>query len=89
LNHNLREDKGYTYGAGSGFQMDRVTGSFVAGASVRADVTGASLKEFFKEFAAIRGGDITDAEMAKAAASLRTYGIQKFEGLGGLVSAGA
>jgi len=85
LNQNLREDKGYTYGAGSRFALDSGIGFLVASADVRADVTGASLKEFLKEFAKIRTGDITDAEAAKAVSTLRTGTIQSLTALEGIV----
>ncbi|MEP6634512.1 MAG: pitrilysin family protein [Luteimonas sp.] len=51
INQNLREDKGYTYGADAGLQAARAGGRVVAGADVRNEVTGAALKEFFNEFA--------------------------------------
>ena len=50
VNQNLREDKGYTYGASAGFSPARAGGRVQAGADVRNEVTGASLQEFFKEF---------------------------------------
>jgi len=50
VNLNLREEKGYTYGAGAGLSAARVGGNVVAQADVRNEVTGASLKEFFYEF---------------------------------------
>jgi predicted Zn-dependent peptidase len=49
LNLNLREHHGYTYGAGSGFDMRVSAGPFVAGAAVQTDKTSESLKEFFNE----------------------------------------
>jgi zinc protease len=49
INLNLREDKGYTYGARSGFQGGKLAGPFQAGAGVRADATAESVKEFMKE----------------------------------------
>jgi zinc protease len=49
INLNLREDKGYTYGAYSYFSGSRYKGPFTAGAGVRADATAASVKEFVKE----------------------------------------
>ena len=49
LNMNLREDKGYSYGAGSQFQMRAGAGPFVALAGVQTDKTMESLVEFFKE----------------------------------------
>ncbi len=50
VNQNLREEKGYTYGASAGFSPSRVGGRIQAGADVRNEVTGASLAEFFHEF---------------------------------------
>jgi predicted Zn-dependent peptidase len=49
LNHNLREVHGYAYGAGSRFDMRRVSGLFYASASVQTDKTSDALKEFFVE----------------------------------------
>ncbi|MFS1437736.1 M16 family metallopeptidase [Shewanella sp. 10N.286.48.A6] len=49
INLNLREDKGYTYGARSGFNGDSLVGRFMASASVRTDVTAESLIEFINE----------------------------------------
>ena len=39
LNMNLREDKGYTYGASAGFDMRRGRGPFTARAAVNTEVT--------------------------------------------------
>lgn len=49
INLNLREDKGYTYGAGSRFSSDRSTGVFTASASVKAQHTADAVREFLKE----------------------------------------
>ena len=49
LNMNLREKHGYTYGAGSAFDMRASAGPFSASAGVQTDKTGESLKEFFNE----------------------------------------
>jgi len=49
LNLNLREQHGYTYGAGSGFDMRVAAGPFVASAGVQTDKTSDALKEFFNE----------------------------------------
>src|SRR3546814_20821 len=50
LMQNLREDKGYTYGARSSVSALREGGSITASADVRNEVTGASLKEFVAEY---------------------------------------
>ena len=49
LNQNLREEHGYTYGAGSGFSMRLAPGPFQAQAGVQTEVTAEALKEFFNE----------------------------------------
>ena len=56
LNMNLREDKGYTYGARSLFDW-RVheRGPFVATSSVQTAVTAPALVEFLREFAGMVG----------------------------------
>ena len=54
LNQNLRETKGYTYGASSGFAMRRSPGPFIASAEVVAAKTDSALIEFMKELRAIR-----------------------------------
>jgi zinc protease len=49
INMNLREDKGYTYGARSGFAGEKDYGLFTASAGVRTDSTAASVAEFVRE----------------------------------------
>lgn len=63
LNSNLREDKGYTYGAGSNLRNDKVVGSFTASASVRNEVTDSSLVEFLSEMKRIVAEATTDKEL--------------------------
>ncbi len=63
---NLREEKGYTYGAYSSLDARRSAGSFRASAEVRTLVTGASLKEFFFELQRIRTEPVSEKEIADA-----------------------
>jgi zinc protease len=63
LNQNLREDKGYTYGAGSALGPQRSGGSIVASTSVRNDVTGATLGEFTREFTRLGNEAVPQAEL--------------------------
>jgi zinc protease len=74
LNQNLREDKGYTYGAGASLVANRNFGYIRASASVEQSVTGAALKEFLGEFARLKQGDFT-ADEAKRASGTRLNGI--------------
>jgi zinc protease len=50
LNQNLRETKGWTYGAGSGFSGDKYSGAFRFSSGIRADVTDSALMEVMREF---------------------------------------
>jgi len=63
---NLREEKGYTYGAYSKFDARRLAGAFEATAEVRTAVTGESLKEFFYELNRIRDERVSETELADA-----------------------
>lgn len=54
LNQNLRETHGYSYGAGSVFDMRRSAGPFFATAGVQTDKTAESVREVFNEFAAMQ-----------------------------------
>jgi predicted Zn-dependent peptidase len=73
LNHNLRETKGYTYGASSQFDFRLSTGPFAASAAVQTDKTGASLTEFFKELEAIRA-EVPADELTRA----KNYTARRF-----------
>jgi zinc protease len=71
INLNLREDKGYTYGARSSFQMGRIAGPFVASAGVQTAVTKESVIEFMKELEEIRGTrPVTEDEVEFARTSI-------------------
>jgi len=63
---NLREDKGYTYGAYSNLDARRSAGSFRVSAEVRTPVTGDSLKEFFYELERIRKDPVSEKEISDA-----------------------
>ena len=63
INLNLREDKGYTYGARSRFSGDEDYGTFTASAGVRTDATAASIVEFEKEIRRYAGGGIAADEL--------------------------
>ena len=63
---NLREEKGYTYGAYTQLDARRLAGSFRATTEVRGEVTGLSLKEIFYELERIRDEDVSDKELTDA-----------------------
>jgi len=61
INLNLREAKGYTYGAGAGARLMREGGATLGSADVRNEVTGAALTEFFNEYKRI-GAELVPAD---------------------------
>ncbi len=67
---NLREEKGYTYGAYSSLDARTFGGTFRASAEVRTEVTGAALHEFFYELDRIRNEDVSEKELHDAIAYL-------------------
>jgi predicted Zn-dependent peptidase len=66
LFQNIREDKGYTYGAYSDYSSDRIVGEFSASASVRNEVTDSAIVEFMTEFERIRTEPVSDEELQGA-----------------------
>jgi zinc protease len=80
INMNLREDKGYSYGARSGFSGGLRPGSFTASSGVKTDVTAESVAEFMKELASIRDG-ITEAELAFAKDALTQAMNRQYESI--------
>lgn len=70
INLNLREDKGYSYGAFSFIGQNRGVGPFMAGAQVRSDVTGPSAEEILKEVTKMRDSGVSDEELALAKESI-------------------
>jgi predicted Zn-dependent peptidase len=62
LNANIREEKGYSYGVGSGFAYGKGPGPFRAGGDVVTAKTDAGLVEFMKEFRGILGSRPVTAE---------------------------
>lgn len=87
LNMKLREEKGYTYGAGAGFDPRRAAGPFSARAAVNTDVTAAALSDLVAELDRIRSERVTDAELAAARDFLVGVFPLRFETPGPVVGA--
>ena len=82
LNMNLREDKGYTYGARSSVEQNPKAGLFSARASVKTATTAPSITEFLKEIQGIRGDrPVTDGEFGDAVGRSIQGFPARFEGL--------
>jgi predicted Zn-dependent peptidase len=63
---NLREDKGYTYGAYSFFGGSKFRGIWAANSSVRTDVTEGAMREFMNELKRIRDERVPTDELENA-----------------------
>lgn len=85
VNMILREEKGFTYGARSGFSGSRLTGPFTASAAVRSNATFESMEIFRDELAAYREG-ITAEELEFTKGALVQSSALRFETLGAIMS---
>lgn len=63
---NLREDKGYTYGAYSRIGDDKIVSTFAASASVRNAVTDSAITAFLDEIHRIRNEKVSPRELNNA-----------------------
>ena len=80
INMNLREDKGYTYGARTSFDARRGPGPFLLQASVQSDATAAAVRESMKEIADIRAAKpVSRAELETGRAALTRGYPRNFE----------
>ena len=80
INLNLREDKGYTYGARTAFDLRRACGIFALHSSVQTRVTADAIREVLAEFQMIRDGrPVTESELDSARAALTRGYPQRFE----------
>ena len=76
---NLREDKGYTYGAYSRLKSYRRDGLFLAGASVKTEVTLECIEETFKEMDQMHEKPPGDEELARCQQELIGSFIRQME----------
>ena len=80
INMNLRQDKGYTYGAKTAFEFRRAPGPFVMHASVQSESTADALREAIGEIRALRSDrPITREELEMGRASLTRGYPRSFE----------
>jgi zinc protease len=88
LNQNLREDKGYTYGASSGFGYMPVAGPWSASAAVQTNATGPAIAEFMNELRGMHQ-PIPDEEVDRARNFLAMRypaGFQSVAGIAGRIA---
>jgi predicted Zn-dependent peptidase len=80
INLNLREDKGFTYGARTSFDFRRLPGPFSLQVSVQTTATGPAIAESLAELAAIRDiRPVTPEELALGIAALTRGYARGFE----------
>ncbi len=79
INLNLREDKGYSYGARSWFMGNKDYGAFTASAGVRTDATADSIVQFENEIRGYAEGGITEEELAFTRRALGQRDARRYE----------
>jgi zinc protease len=87
LQLNLRENKGYTYGVGAGFEMRRGAGPFSVRTAVQTAVTAPAIAEALAELRRMRDTLVTDEELAVARDYLVGVFPLRFETPGAVVGA--
>ncbi len=87
LNTKLREEKGYTYGAGAGFDLRRAQGPFGARAAVNTEVTVPAILDTVAELERIRSEPVAPSELAAARDFLIGVFPLRFETAGAIVGA--
>jgi zinc protease len=87
LQMNLREEKGYTYGIGAGFDMRRGAGPFSVRTAVQTAATVPAISEILSELRRIRETEVTSAELAAARDYLVGVFPLRFETPGAVVAA--
>jgi zinc protease len=70
INLNLREDKGYTYGAFSTFAFRKEPGPFFVSSGIRTDATAPAVNEILAEIRKMRDAEITVDELSLGRDSL-------------------
>jgi len=77
INMNLREDKGYTYGARTSFDFRRGAGPFTLHASVQSEATADAVREALDEIEAIRGARPPSAQELETGRAALTRGYPR------------
>ena len=71
INLNLREDKGWTYGARTSYSGSEYPGVFAFGAGIRTAATDSAIKELLAEFEKYKNDGITQQELDYTKNALR------------------
>jgi zinc protease len=87
LNMKIREEKGYAYGAGAGYDLRRGAGPFSARAAVNTEVTVPAIGDMLGELGRMRDEPVTEAELTAARDFLIGVFPLRFETPGPVVGA--
>ena len=79
INLNLREDKGYSYGARSYFSGAKEYGTFTASAGIRTDATGDGIVQFEDEIRGYAETGITEEELGFTRKALGQRDARRYE----------
>ncbi|MFP2768818.1 M16 family metallopeptidase [Oceanisphaera sp. KMM 10153] len=82
INQNLREDKGFTYGANSYFTGNRDAGVFVVATDVRGDATVPAIENILSEFSRFREQGPSQEELSYLRSSYSQQDALSYETLG-------
>jgi len=79
LNLNLREDKGWTYGARSAYNADKYSGDFEFSSGIKAGATDSALTEVMKELRDYASSGIKEEELSFMKNSLGQADARSYE----------
>lgn len=79
INLNLREDKGWSYGARSGFSSTKIPGTFSARAGVKKEASDSSIVEFMSELTGFYEDGIQTDELAFMKSSIGQAEARRYE----------
>lgn len=79
LNQNIREDKGFSYGAQSAVVTLKNAGVLLSTSAVAAEVTGDALREFIYELGRLPQGDFKQDEFERGRETWKSSLVQTFE----------
>jgi zinc protease len=79
LNLNLREDKGWTYGARSAYNADKYSGDFEFSSGIKAGATDSALSEIMKELRDYASNGIKEEELSFMKNSLGQADARSYE----------
>lgn len=79
LNLDLREEKGWTYGARGYFDGDKYTGAYEFGAGIRADATDSAMVDILKIMKEFRANGVTQDELSFTQKSMGQSEARKYE----------